>query len=156
VNLAGALAISAGNQFTVALLSNYLSSYLWSWGLNSSGQLGDGTNATRLAPVQVSGLAGMTAVAAGSNHSLSLKSDGTVWAWGNNGNGQLGDGTLTDRWTAVQVSGLNSVQGVTAGYQDSFASTTAGGLWAWGYNFFGQLGDGSATDRLTPVSITIP
>ena len=42
--LAGALAISAGNQFTVALLTNYLSSYLWAWGSNSSGQLGNGTN----------------------------------------------------------------------------------------------------------------
>lgn len=29
----------------------------------------------------------MIAVAGGGNHSLGLKSDGTVWAWGNNGNG---------------------------------------------------------------------
>ena len=30
-------------------------------------------------------------VAAGSDHTLALKDDGTVWAWGNNSYGQLGN-----------------------------------------------------------------
>jgi alpha-tubulin suppressor-like RCC1 family protein len=154
--LAGALAISAGNKFTVALLRNYLSSYLWAWGRNSNGQLGDGTNNERWTPVQVSGLAGMTAIAAGENHAISLKGDGTVWAWGDNSNGQLGDGTTTARWTPVQVNTLTGAQGIAAGYQDSFASTTIGAVWAWGDNIYGQLGDGTTTDRWSPVQITLP
>jgi alpha-tubulin suppressor-like RCC1 family protein len=154
--LAGALAISAGNQFTVTLLRNYLSSYLWAWGSNSNGQLGNGTNTDSATPVQVSTLANMTAIAAGENHSLSLMGDGTVWAWGANSNGQLGDGTLTARWTPVQVNTLTRAQGITAGYQDSFASTTIGATWAWGDNTYGQLGDGTTTPRLSPVPITLP
>src|SRR3989344_3065987 len=88
------------------------------WGLNSNGQLGDGTVGPRLLPVQVSGLgsgSGVVAVAAGSGHSLALKSDGTVLAWGNNASGQLGDGTTTSQTTPVQVSGLGSGSGVEGG-----------------------------------------
>jgi len=32
------------------------------------------------------------AVSAGSQHSMAVKSDGTLWAWGNNHYGKLGDG----------------------------------------------------------------
>lgn len=51
-------------------------------GDNSEGQLGDGTTTNRATPVQVPGLTGVTAVAAGAIHSLVLRNDGTVWAWG--------------------------------------------------------------------------
>lgn len=54
---------------------------VWAWGLNSYGQLGDGTTTRRLTPVQVSGLTGVTAISPRGAHSLALKSDGTVWAW---------------------------------------------------------------------------
>jgi hypothetical protein len=80
---------------------------VWTWGENGKGQLGDKTTTQRLTPVQVSGLSGVTAVAAGFAHTLALKLDGTVWAWGGNGKGQLGDDTTTDRPTPVHVSGLS-------------------------------------------------
>ena len=64
-------------------------------GYNAYGQLGDGTTTLRNTPVQISGLTGVKAVAAGNMHSLAVKSDGTVWAWGDNANGQLGDDTLS-------------------------------------------------------------
>jgi alpha-tubulin suppressor-like RCC1 family protein len=38
-------------------------------------------------------------VAAGGNHSLILKTDGTCWATGDNRFGQLGDGTTTKTLT---------------------------------------------------------
>ena len=51
---------------------------VWAWGLNGSGQLGNGTNTDSYIPVQVSGLAGVVAMPGGYFHSLALKSDGTV------------------------------------------------------------------------------
>jgi len=38
-------------------------------------------------------------VAAGVNHSLTLKEDGTLWSWGINSNGQLGIGSTADQWS---------------------------------------------------------
>src|SRR5207249_4227963 len=53
---------------------------VWSWGWNADGQLGDGTDLAHPAPRAVSGLVGVTALAAGAYHSLALREDGTVWA----------------------------------------------------------------------------
>ncbi|MFF8378621.1 hypothetical protein ACF07V_21125 [Streptomyces sp. NPDC015661] len=101
-----------------------------SWGVNSSGQLGDGSTVNRSVPVQVcapggcSGvLTGVTAVAGGAGglHSLALRSDGSVRAWGYNGYGQLGDGTRLDRNTPFRVCAvgqtspcLRYLEGVTS------------------------------------------
>ena len=55
----------------------------------------------------VNGLTGtVTAVAAGSSHTVALMSNGTVKAWGANTAGELGDGTLADRNRPVTVLGL--------------------------------------------------
>ncbi|MCL1898898.1 MAG: RCC1 domain-containing protein, partial [Micrococcales bacterium] len=65
-------------------------------------------------------------IAAGGNHTLALKSEGTVWAWGNNDRGQLGDGTGIDRLTPVQVKGLSGVVAVSAGNAHSLALKSDG------------------------------
>ena len=146
-------AVAAGYRHTVAARSN---GSVWAWGYNGYGQLGDGTTVDRWLPTQVSGLAGMTAVAAGDYHSLAVKSsDGTVWAWGSNNNGELGNGTTADRLTPDQVYGLTGVTAVAAGADHSLALKSDGTVWAWGYNGYGQLGDGSTTSRTTPVQVSI-
>ncbi|GEL75434.1 hypothetical protein MVI01_72180 [Myxococcus virescens] len=126
---------------------------LWAWGRNEYGQLGDGTTTARFTPVQVHGLTGVAAVAAGnSSHSAALKADGTVWTWGYNGNGALGDGTTTNRATPAQVQGLTGVVAVAVGGH-TVAVKSDGTVWAWGWNEKGQLGDGTTTGRLTPVQV---
>jgi alpha-tubulin suppressor-like RCC1 family protein len=45
----------------------------------------------------------VNSVAAGGNHSLTIKSDGTVWGWGANNFGQLGDGSGLDQSMPVQM-----------------------------------------------------
>ncbi|HEV3292287.1 MAG TPA: hypothetical protein VG123_25200, partial [Streptosporangiaceae bacterium] len=128
---------------------------VWAWGDNRFGQLGDGTTTTRLAPVQVTGLTGVTQVAASCDHSLALRSDGTVWAWGGNGAGELGRGTVTDHEvTAAPVIGLTGVTKIAAGCEFSLALRSDGTLWAWGYNNVGQLGIGSTASSAVPVKIT--
>jgi alpha-tubulin suppressor-like RCC1 family protein len=92
--------------------------------------------------VQVPGFAGATAVAAGDNHTVVLKNDGTVWAWGLNSTGQLGDGTNTDSNIPVTASGLTGGTRVAAGIGYAVALKNDGTVWAWGNNSNALLGIG--------------
>ena len=64
---------------------------LWVMGLNTNGQLGDGTITSKLVPTKILDSGAMD-VAASGIHSLLLKKDGSVWATGSNYKGELGTG----------------------------------------------------------------
>jgi alpha-tubulin suppressor-like RCC1 family protein len=104
--------------------------------------------------VKVSGLTGVTAIAAGFKYSMALKSDGTVWTWGDNEYGQLGDGTKTARNIPVKVSGLTGVTAIAAGESYCLALKNDGTVRTWGNNSDGQLGDGTKTARTIPVQVS--
>ena len=123
---------------------------LWCMGENSHGQLGDGTTTERLSPVEILAenrftSAFVTAVAAGYNHSLFIKNDGSLWAMGADNDGQLGDGTTdgggyTNAPEKILPGGVTAI---AAGYAHSLFIKSDGSLWAMGDNSDGQLGDGT-------------
>ena len=92
-------------------------------------------------------------MAAGTNHTLAVRTDGTLWAWGDNSYGQLGDGTTTARLVPTQVGTATDWQSVAAGGEHTLAVGTDGTLWAWGSNSYGQLGDGQPYYTATPLLI---
>ena len=139
-------AIASGINYSLFLKSD---GTVWATGLNSSGQLGDGTTTNRSSAVPV--MSGVSAISAGGSHSLFLKSDGTVWVTGLNSSGQLGDGSSTSRNTPVQV--MSGVSAFSAGVNHSLFLKSDGTVWASGSNSYGQLGDGSSTSRNTPVQV---
>ena len=156
-SLTDVVGIFAGRDHNLAVRGD---GSVWSWGYNGHGELGDGTGTNRNAPVRVvrlngSALANIVQVGAGANHSLALRSDGTLWAWGRNNFGQLGDGTFSTRRRAVQVAGLSGVKQMAGGRQNSIAVTTGGEVYTWGENVYGQLGDGtvSTTGRNMPGKV---
>lgn len=51
-------------------------------GANGDGQLGDSTTTSRLTATQVSGLTGVIAISAGSEHTCAVKQNRTVVCWG--------------------------------------------------------------------------
>ena len=126
---------------------------VWSWGANDIGQVGDGTLADRVIPVQVSTLVGVMAIAASVDHTLAVKADGTVWSWGRNAYGQLGDATAGYRSLPGQVPSLTHMVAVAAGTTHSLALRDDGTVWTWGGNVAGQLGDGTTLARSTPTMI---
>ena len=60
---------------------------LYAWGLNSSGQLGDGSLTQRLLPtlIPIAATPTFVSIAAGSTHSVAADSTGAVWVWGCDG-----------------------------------------------------------------------
>jgi alpha-tubulin suppressor-like RCC1 family protein len=138
--LDGVAALSAGTH-SLALRRD---GTVWSWGPNYQAQLGDGTITNeRPTPAPVIGLQDIVAIAAGAEHSLALRRDGTIWAWGRNEEGQLGEATRTVRTTPVAVPGLVGVVAIAAGERHSLALLADGTVRAWGNNDNGQVGDGS-------------
>ncbi|MBK6849450.1 MAG: hypothetical protein IPG96_18635 [Proteobacteria bacterium] len=135
---------------------------LWCWGSNSTGNLGDGTLTTRLAPVPVTALgSAVVAGAVASYHSCARRADGSLWCWGTNGYGELGVGAGYGHgpWTSpLRVTALGTtVAEVVAGEYHSGARRTDESLWCWGGGEAGQLGDGSGgggTTRPSPVLVT--
>jgi alpha-tubulin suppressor-like RCC1 family protein/polygalacturonase len=144
-------AIAAGWEHSIALSRN---GTVFVWGSRSHGQLGDGickTGQPASQPIPVAELKDIIAIAAGGEHSLALRKDGTLFAWGNNWNGQLGSGTSNRNrhYAAPQpVVGragkgtLEKVVSIAAGALHSAAVTKDGLIYAWGYNGSGQVPTG--------------
>jgi alpha-tubulin suppressor-like RCC1 family protein len=142
--ISGVTAIAAGDNYSLALTQD---GTVWAWGFNDSGQLGSGgTETADENPGQVSGLSGITAIAAGYAQGLALRQDGTVWVWGYGAWGGLGNGTQTNSNVPIQVAGLSGVAAIAAGDNFDVVLLEDGTLWAWGMNELGQLGHSPGTD----------
>ncbi|MFD2417713.1 RCC1 domain-containing protein [Amycolatopsis pigmentata] len=136
---------------------------VWAWGVNSGGELGNGTSGTAVVPgpgggqpfdspvpVQVNGLSDITAIALG----FALRSDGTVWSWGPNYMWRLGDGNTDENGSAptpVQVTGLTGVVAIAGNPSNGYALKSDGTVWSWGENVQGELGNGTSGTSNTCV-----
>jgi trimeric autotransporter adhesin len=95
-----------------------------------------------------------TQVAAGVEHVLALKSDGSLWSWGVNDVGQVGQGNLTNYIaTPTRIGTETNWTQISASFTHSLALKNDGSLWAWGENGTGELGDGTTNNRAIPTRI---
>jgi alpha-tubulin suppressor-like RCC1 family protein len=129
---------------------------LWTWGLNSRGQLGDNTVVQKSSPIQtVSGGTNWKQVACGIDgfYTAAIKTDGTLWLWGINVNGGLGDGSsVVHRSSPIQtVAGGTNWKLVAGGAYHTAAIKTDGTLWTWGRNTEGELGDNTVANKSSPI-----
>jgi alpha-tubulin suppressor-like RCC1 family protein len=148
-SLAGGYAVTAVSGAIVA------------WGLNTTGQIGNGTTTNSAVPVATHLPTGVlaSAVAVGTSHSLAVTTTGVVYAWGDNTYGELGNGGTTSSTTPVQVNLPAGVVAVAAaaGDGDSLALTSTGQVYAWGIGSSDELGNGtSGTANPTPVLVSLP
>jgi len=144
------------------------------WGMNATGQLGDGTTTSRGTPTLVAGglkfvaIAVSSGFAGGTNaippvtgaqgsvgHTCALTESGAPYCWGWNSDGQLGDGTMIERHAPVAVQGSLTLTTIGAG-----GASTCGmrqrAVWCWGANRSGQLGNGSIASSVIPVAVGAP
>jgi alpha-tubulin suppressor-like RCC1 family protein len=85
--LTGVTALTAGDSFACALLSN---GTVDCWGSNVNGALGNGTTMPSFAPMPVPGLSHVSAISAAGYHTCALIDDGSVACWGEDSYGELG------------------------------------------------------------------
>lgn len=157
-------AIASGMTHCLALRSD---GTVWAWGDNTQGQLGLGDSIARRHPEEVRGPGGVgilnriVAIAAGNDHSLALRNDGTVLAWGQGLFGQLGNGTTDRAVYPTQVTGpggtlFDNVAAIAAGGTHSVFLRRDGTVWCCGYNIWGELGDGTRDQKNTPTIVLSP
>ena len=110
-------AVAAGFQFSMGIKTD---GTLWAWGLNDVGQLGNGTTSTiNYIPIQIGTATNWASVSCGYQHSVGLRTDGSLWTWGTNDFGQLGNGGTT----AVAAPAYLPIAGCTLDV-DTFSTTT--------------------------------
>ena len=126
---------------------------VYCWGLNDTGQLGDGSNSNRSVPVQVSSLTNVSRVVTGGQHSCALLNDQTVRCWGDNSRGQLGNGTTTSSNVPVAVSGISNATAISAGQEHSCALLSDGTLSCWGNNSYSQMAETKGVTHTTPIAV---
>lgn len=119
---------------------------VWAWGMNLSGQLGNGWSGSSWVPTPapVVGLDGVVDIAAGQSFAVAVRDDGTVWEWG-----EAPSGVPTS--SPTQVAGLTGITEVAAQSDTVFVLRSDGTVWAWGE---GPLGDGSTGSSSTPVPVS--
>ncbi|XP_021728032.1 ultraviolet-B receptor UVR8-like [Chenopodium quinoa] len=151
---------------------------LLSWGRGSSGQLGSGTEQTRIYPTPVASLlvppsfrlspspgsrspplsekSGFeVGISCGLFHSAVLI-DGQFWVWGKGDGGRLGLGHEDSVFVPTLNPHLTGVKGLALGGLHSVALTSLGQIFTWGYGGFGALGHSVFTRELIPRLVEGP
>jgi alpha-tubulin suppressor-like RCC1 family protein len=150
--LTGVVEVAAGTTHGVARTRD---GRVWAWGGNAAGQCAQPTSTTIVALPTRLALTNVSAISAGSQHTLAVIA-GEVWAWGSNAQGQVTGtpGAAVTTPVKVTLTGAN-VTAVAAGGSFSLALDDAGQVWAWGDNASGQLGRGTTGGTGTPAGVTL-
>ncbi|AFU71203.1 RCC1 repeat-containing protein [Bifidobacterium asteroides PRL2011] len=150
---------AAGGHHSLAIGSD---GYVYAWGNNDHGQLGNNTKSNSSTPVRVHGPnnfgEGLKAiqVSAGVWSSTALGADGTVYTWGSLQSGwnhtesspQTVPTTVKDPSDASGV--FHAVQ-ISTHWSFDMALGQDGYVYTWGYNTNGQLGNNSSDGTSTTV-----
>lgn len=157
--------IATGGAHGLALKSD---GTVWSWGLNTRGQLGDGTSVTRATPIQVIDpsdptgfLTSVKSIYANDATSFAIKNDGTVWFWGYASFSGPYSGTSNNP-RPIKLKGpgglgyLTGIVDIAIGNEFYLALKSDGTVWGWGLNGDGELGVNPDDDYYEFYPIHIP
>ena len=151
--------VDAGGYHSLAIGSD---GYVYAWGLNDHGQLGNNTKSNSSTPVRVHGPGntgeGLKAiqVAAGAWNSMALAADGTVYTWGGISKGYSDDCSSPQNVPMAvkdpsDASGVFHAVQISTSWSFDMALGQDGYVYTWGYNTNGQLGNNTSDGTSTTV-----
>ena len=149
----------AGGYHSLAIGSD---GYVYAWGLNDHGQLGNHTKSNSSTPVRVHGPGntgeGLKAiqVSAGAWNSMALAADGTVYTWGSINTGYGNDCSSPQTVPATvkdpsDASGVLHAMQISTSWSFDMALGQDGYVYAWGYNMHGVLGNNTSDSYTSKI-----
>lgn len=143
--------VAAGRNIAFAVDS---SGKVHAWGVNTNGQLGNGSFTTsNTTPAYVGGTVSttiITKVTAGDNYGMAIDTSGRLHLWGGNNKGQLGNGNNNNIHTPFIGSNVlyngKFLEDISANHQTSYAMDREGNIYTWGNNAGGQIGNNTKVD----------
>jgi len=164
--------IVAGNSHVLALGE---SGKIYAWGLNTSGQVGNGTIANQVEQATVINIYGnelskIIRVEAHGDNSFAINEDGQVFAWGKDFGTKAkqltelnnvidvstsyfvqADGTVYNMTTLEKLAIVGKIRIMDEGTDHTIFLTTDGKAYGIGSNMFGQLGNGNTESSFAEV-----
>ena len=138
--------LATGDTHTCALT---VTGAAYCWGLNSSGQLGDGTSANSSTPVQAAAPPGVvfTQISATAASTCALSSKQDIYCWG-----QVFGAQFITVIPTLQTSSLKA-SSISVGNGLGCVLDLANAAWCWGTNTRGQLGTGDLVSSAIPRAV---
>lgn len=144
--------LAAGGNYTCGLTTD---GEAYCWGLNVSGQFGNGTTVSSTVPVPTSGGLTFASISVQGAQTCGVTTIGEGYCWGrNSSSGSFGNGSLSSSLIPVAVSGGLVFSFIGVGSEFACGLTTNGKAYCWGDNFVGNLGDGSSANSAIPIVVS--
>jgi Regulator of chromosome condensation (RCC1) repeat. len=124
------------------------------FGINEFSRLGTGDQTMYSSVTTTLGSHSWSQISAGNNHTMAVRTDGTLWSWGINYAGGAGTGATQ----TILYSPTNAIAGTTwksvhVGENFGLGVKTDNTLWSWGDGYQGRLASGAGSAVYTPAQI---
>ncbi len=163
----GGLTLSAISNGSLYWCGLDLSQHASCWGLNLSGELGNGTTISSTNPVPVSGGLTFARIATKNMNNIDdttcgITPSGDAYCWGSDQSGELGalatstcalsqTNTFPCSLTPSHLFGQEHYRQISIGSRHACGVTTTDAVFCWGAGLTGRLGNGSTTNQTVPA-----
>jgi alpha-tubulin suppressor-like RCC1 family protein len=149
--------IKGGYLHGLALTSD---GFVYSWGSNTDGQLGDNTIIQKNTAVQVKNndgtgfLTNIRFIGAGLYNSYAIDNNGEMWVWGKNSNNQISGLSTSDILLPIKYNispgvPMSNIDKVSAGENHTVVLTKDKKIYTTGDSINGEIGNGTTTSSNT-------